>query len=101
LYRIFTIPAQCTAVGAAHITVNPEIAAAGWRLTLLFPHLGCALALALALPLLQHAFEPHCIALGLATALDPLATLSLPHAIAQYGAIGTPAVVDGIGNFTW
>ena len=50
-----------------------------------FPHLGHALALAL--PLLQHASEPHCIVLVLVTALDPLATLSPPPAVAQYGAI--------------
>ena len=52
-----------------------------------FPHLGHALALALPLPLLQHVSEPHCIVLVLVTALDPLATLSLPPAVAQYGAI--------------
>jgi hypothetical protein len=63
------------------------------------PHLSHALALPL--PLLQHASEPHCIALVLVTALDPLATLSLPPAVAQYGAIDTPTVVDGIGHFTW
>ena len=38
---------------------------------------------------------------GLVTALDLLAALSLPHAVAQYGAIDSPAVVDCIGYFTW
>ena len=65
-----------------------------------FSHLSHALPLALRLLLLQHASEPHCIVLALVTTLDPLAALSLPHAVAQYGAIDTP-VVDGIGHFTW
>jgi hypothetical protein len=65
------------------------------------PILVLVLPLPLPLPLLQHASEPHRIALGLVTALDPLAALSRPHAVAQYGAIDTPAVVDGIGHFTW
>jgi hypothetical protein len=68
-----------------------------------FSHLSHALALALALPLLllQHASETYCIVLGLVIALDLLAALSLPHAVAQYGAIDSPAVVDCIGYFTW
>jgi hypothetical protein len=63
-----------------------------------FSHLSHApaLASALPLPLLQHASEPHCIALGLVTPLDPLAALSLPHAVAQCGD-----VVEGIWHFTW
>ena len=102
---------QCSVLqsGAAQITVDPEIATAGWRSTcgtllsiLVTTHtLALALALSLSLPLLQHAFEPLCIMLGLVTPLDPLAAISLPHAVAQYGVIDTPAVVDGIGHFTW
>jgi hypothetical protein len=93
---------RCITVRAAHITADPEIVAAGWGLTcgtLLSPHIGHTLALPVSL--LQHASEPHCIVLELVTALDSLAALSLPHAVAQYGAIDTPAVVDGIGHFTW
>ena len=48
-------------------------------------------------PPLQH---DNCIVQVLLTALDALAPLNLPHVVACYGAIDTPAAVDSNGNFT-
>jgi hypothetical protein len=105
LVPTFYLPAQCTVVGAGspHYSGSRNSCCSmdidlGHSSS---PHLGHAFALALPLPLLQHASEPHCIVLALVTALDPLAALSLPHAVAQYRAIDTSAVVNGIGHFTW
>ena len=36
----------------------------------------------------------------LLTALDALAPPNLPHVVACYGGVDTPAVVNGIGQFT-
>ena len=48
-------------------------------------------------PLLQHV---NCIVQVLLTALDALVPLNLPRVVACYGAVDTPAVVDGIGHLT-
>ena len=101
LVPTFYFCSTASVVGAAHNTVDPEIAAAEWRLTcgtLLSPILVMPLPLPCPYSCCSMPLKP---IVGLVTALDLLAALSLPHAVAQYGAIDSPAVVDCIGYFTW